>query len=66
MYLFIAMSSSSNGTSSPCKSKVDGEVIGSRPTGCVFDYQSEEKEKIIYYQKREKKKNPFRLSEFEY
>ena len=31
----LPMSSSSNGTSSPCQSKVDGEIVTSRPIGCV-------------------------------
>lgn len=26
------------GTSSLCKSKVDGDVIGSRPTGCLYSF----------------------------
>ena len=33
----VPMSSGSNGFSSPCKSNVDGEVMGSIPTRCVTD-----------------------------
>jgi hypothetical protein len=31
------MSFSSNGTSSPCKIKVEGEIVGSKSTGFVCD-----------------------------
>jgi hypothetical protein len=31
------MSFSSNGTSSPCKSEVEDELLGSKPTGCVYN-----------------------------
>jgi hypothetical protein len=33
----LPMSSSLNSTSSPCKIKVGGDVVGSRPIGCVCD-----------------------------
>jgi hypothetical protein len=33
------MSSSSNETSSPCKRKMDGAVVGSRLIECVCNYQ---------------------------
>lgn len=29
--------SNTNGTSSPCKSRVEGEVMGSQPIGCMCD-----------------------------
>ncbi len=29
------MSSNSNGTSSPCKSKIEDDVVGSKPIGCM-------------------------------
>ena len=41
----IHMSSSSNGTSSPSKSKVEGKVVSSRPIGCVLITNQREKKK---------------------
>jgi len=35
--LGLPMSSSSNGTSSPYKCKVEGEVMGLSPTGCIHN-----------------------------
>lgn len=32
----MPMNFSSNGTSSSCKSSVEGALMGSRPTGCVY------------------------------
>ena len=37
LIILPSMSSSSNGTSSPCKSKMEGEVVSSIPIGCVFN-----------------------------
>ena len=34
----VPMSSSLNDTSTPCKSKVEGEVVGLKPIGCVCNY----------------------------
>ena len=36
------MSFSSNDASSLCKSRVEDEDVGSRPTGCVCDFPIEE------------------------
>ena len=33
------MSCSTNGTSSPCKSKGEGKFVGSRPSGWCLTYQ---------------------------
>ena len=40
------MNSSSNGTSFPYKSKVEGGVVDSRPTRCNLTYQSKWIKKI--------------------
>jgi hypothetical protein len=39
------MSFGTNGTSSPSKNRVDGQIIGSRPTRCVQLTAKKEKEK---------------------
>ena len=54
------MSTNSNGISSPCKNKVDGEAVGSRPTRCV--HLPIKKKKKKWYEKhsstkKKKKKN---------
>jgi hypothetical protein len=51
---FRTMNSSSNGTSFPCKtrSKVEGEVVGSRPTICLCNFQLKNKNR-----KQNKKNN---------
>ena len=41
------VSSSSNGTSFPCNSQVEGQVIGSRPNGSVCDLPIERKELAV-------------------
>ena len=46
--VFWPMSSSFNDTSSPCKSKVVGKVVGSRPIGLVHSLLVKNKF-IIYY-----------------
>ena len=30
-----------------CKSKVEGEVVGSRSTGCVCNYQQKKKNEVL-------------------
>ena len=53
------MSTNSNGISSPCKNKVDGEAVGSRPTRCVH-LPIKKKKKMIWkalFNKKKKKKN---------
>ncbi|XP_050287446.1 uncharacterized protein LOC126726263 isoform X1 [Quercus robur] len=42
-----SVSSSSNGTSFPCNSQVEGQVIGSRPNGSVCDLPIERKELAV-------------------
>ena len=53
------MSTNSNGISSPCKNKVDGEAVGSRPTRCVHLPIKKKKKndmKSTLQQKKKKKK----------
>ena len=46
------MSSSSNGTFSLCKSKVEGEVVGLRSTGAWITYQLKKKKKTLKEHKK--------------
>ena len=53
------MSTNSNGISSPCKNKVDGEAVGSRPTRCVHLPIKKKKKNDMKstLQQKKKKKN---------
>ena len=57
------MSSSSNGTSSPSKTKVEGEVMGSRPMGILtYLYNKRVREiEIDLFNKIKLRKDRFRM-----
>lgn len=43
----MPMNFSSNGTSSSCKSSVEGALMGSRPTGCVYHLLIKKKKVLL-------------------
>ena len=49
--MYMPMSSNSNGSSSPCKSKVKNEVVSSRPTRFMCNYQLKKKKLHVYAHK---------------
>ena len=59
------MTSSSSGTSSPCKSKMDCEVVCSRPNKCVLNYQLEKKHPITFLKMKKEKRKRNKKSKME-
>lgn len=56
MCVVLVKSSSSNDTSFSCKNKFEGEVVGSKPIGCVCNLLIKKKKSNIYERERKRKR----------